>query len=370
MRRGEPYGPRARLENLARLGSSGAHRASHGGRGLPRVERGDPRGRGARAAARRGHRRHPRRLGRADRRSLPAARSRRGAGHPAARRHDPRDVAARPLRPRRRRGLGEGRDRGRAARRADRRWGGRHPPQRARALGGGCSAGGRPEDDRQRHPGNRRHVRLRHGRADRNRGDRPHHDDRGVARPRDGRRGDGPYLRLDRGVRRHRGGGRRDPRARGALRPSGAGPFAEDPRSRWPPLLRGRRRRRHRAAAGSADRGPARRVRVRAARRRVRGRRGRARAVDGVRGESDRPRLRPAGWHAERGRPRARVATRRRGRRPRRRGCLRPDGRAARDGDRRRAARRRPRRAAQCLVGDPRRHTNAFGALDLLRLSR
>ena len=95
--------------------------------------------------------------------------------------------------------------------------------------------------------------------ADRNRGDRPDHDDRGVARPRDGRRGDGPNVRLDRGVRRHRGGGRRDPRARGALRPVGAGRAAARPAPRaaaatpWSSSPRASRRRRERRSSAPLD---------------------------------------------------------------------------------------------------------------------
>ena len=76
------------------------------------------------------------------------------------------------------------------------------------------SAGRRPEDDRQRSLRHRLHVRLRHRRVHRDRGDRPSAYDRGVAQPRHGRRGDGPPDRLDRGDERHRRRRRRDPRAR------------------------------------------------------------------------------------------------------------------------------------------------------------
>ena len=87
-----------------------------------------------------------------------------------------------------------------------------------------------------------------------------------------------------------------------------------------PELLGRRRGRGHRAAAGGADRRPARRVRVRAARRRLGDRGGQARGADGLRGARHRARPHPARRDAERRRPRARVAARRGGRRPRRGG--------------------------------------------------
>jgi 6-phosphofructokinase 1 len=59
------------------------------------------------------------------------------------------------------------------------------------------------------------------------------------------------------------------------------------------------------------------------------------------------------------------------GSRPRCRGNLRPDGRAARDGDRRCPARCRPCRPARRAAGDPRRGAGACGAVSVLaRLSR
>ena len=87
----------------------------------------------------------------------------------------------------------------------------------------------RPEDDRQRPLGDRLHVRLRHRRLDLHRGDRPAAHDRRVAQPRDGRRGDGPPHRLDRGHERHRRRRRRDPdprasdHGRGGVRRASAG---------------------------------------------------------------------------------------------------------------------------------------------------
>ena len=84
------------------------------------------------------------------------------------------------------------------------------------ARGPRAPAGRRAEDDRQRRPLHRLHVRLRHRCADRDRRDRPPAHDRPVARPRDGDRGDGPQHGLDRRLQRHRGRRRRDrdPRAR------------------------------------------------------------------------------------------------------------------------------------------------------------
>ena len=60
------------------------------------------------------------------------------------------------------------------------------------------SGGGGAEDDRQRPRRHRLHVRLPDRRPDRHRRDRPPAHDGRVARPRDGRRGDGPPRRLDR----------------------------------------------------------------------------------------------------------------------------------------------------------------------------
>ena len=89
-----------------------------------------------------------------------------------------------------------------------------------------------------------------------------------------------------------------------------------------PPVLRRRRRGGHRPAARARSRRAARRVRLRAARRRVGGDRGRLERAHRLRGQGDRARPRPARRHAERGRPRARVAARRRCSRPRRRGAF------------------------------------------------
>ena len=72
------------------------------------------------------------------------------------------------------------------------------------------------EDDRQRPVRDRLHVRLRHRRLDLHRGDRPAAHDRGVAQPRDGRRGDGPAHGLDRGHERDRRRRGRDPDPRAA----------------------------------------------------------------------------------------------------------------------------------------------------------
>ena len=148
-------------------------------------------------------------------------------GDPAARRNDPAHLAheslqgrgrtrarppppARPRRARRDRRRGHARRRGAAARR------------------GGRSGRRRAEDDRQRPVGDRLHVRVRHRRRDRDRGDRPPAHHRGESRPRDGDRGHGPPRRVDRRARRHRRGRRCDPhpgaagRRRELLRPDRA----------------------------------------------------------------------------------------------------------------------------------------------------
>ena len=101
----------------------------------------------------------------------------------------------------------------------------------------------RPQDDRQRHRRHRHHVRVPHRRRDRHRGDRPPAHHRREPRPGDGRRGDGPSQRLDRGLRRHRRGRQRgadpgDPlRHRQGRRPPQPAPRARaaTPRSSsWP----------------------------------------------------------------------------------------------------------------------------------------
>ena len=99
--------------------------------------------------------------------------------------------------------------------RRDRRRG--HARRRGAALRGARLPGRRrPEDDRQRPVRDRLHLRLRHGRLGLHRGDRPAAHDRGVAQPRDGRRGDGPAHGLDRGHERDRRRRRRDPDPRAA----------------------------------------------------------------------------------------------------------------------------------------------------------
>ena len=63
---------------------------------------------------------------------------------------------------------------------------------------------GVPEDDRQRPVRHRLHVRLRHRRQHRERGDRPAPHHGRVPPPGPRGRGDGPARRLDRAARRHR----------------------------------------------------------------------------------------------------------------------------------------------------------------------
>ena len=178
---------------------------------------------------------------------LRAARPRRGARHPPARRHDPRHVAARPVRPRRGRRVGDRDARARGDRRGRRDRRRRHAPHGAPARGGGRADRRRPEDDRQRHRGDRRHLRLRHGGADRDRGDRPHHDDGRVARPRDARRGDGTDARVDRDVRGHRGRRGRDPRPEEPYDLEAVADVVRRRADRRPALLGRRRRGGHRA---------------------------------------------------------------------------------------------------------------------------
>ena len=72
------------------------------------------------------------------------------------------------------------------------------------AIGGEDTRRRRAEDDRQRPLRNRLHLRFRHGRGHLHGGHRPPAHDGRVAQPGDGRRGDGPPHRLDRGDERHR----------------------------------------------------------------------------------------------------------------------------------------------------------------------
>ena len=88
----------------------------------------------------------------------------------------------------------------------------------------------------------RRHVRLRHRRAHRDRRDRPADHHRRGAPPRDAGRGDGSHEGLDRPARRDRLRRRRDPGPGGAVRPERGGrqdPLATRAGSQ---LLRRRRR--------------------------------------------------------------------------------------------------------------------------------
>ena len=94
--------------------------------------------------------------------------------------------------------------------------------RRTAARRGGRPGRRRAEDDRQRPLGDRLHLRVRHRRRDRDRGDRPPAHDRGEPRPRHGRRGHGPPRGLDRRALRHRRRRRRDPDPRAARRRSSA----------------------------------------------------------------------------------------------------------------------------------------------------
>ncbi len=186
-------------------------------RRLPRVERRHPRGDPALARPRLRGGRRAARMARHDRGRVPAARLAVDLGDPAARRNDPAHLAHESLQ-------GRGRTRARPpsparARRArgDRRRG--HARRRGTAARrGGSSRRGRAEDDRQRPVGDRLHVRVRHRRRDRDRGDRSPAHHRGESRPRDGDRGHGPPRRVDRRARRHRGRRRCDPDSRAAGR--------------------------------------------------------------------------------------------------------------------------------------------------------
>ena len=186
----------------SRLGPDGEeHRHPHRRRRLPRAQRGHPRRRAAGRRGRLGRRRGARGLARPGRADLRGPRPVAGLGDPAARRHDHRHEPHEPVQSRRRRRARVEellRPRARRARRDRRRGHARRrgaPPCRAAAPGRR-----RAEDDRQRPLRHRLHVRLRHRGLDRDRGDRPAAHDGGVAQPRDGRRGDGPPRRLDRGA--------------------------------------------------------------------------------------------------------------------------------------------------------------------------
>ena len=76
----------------------------------------------------------------------------------------------------------------------------------------------RAQDDRQRPRRHLRDLRLRDRGGHRHRRHRQAALDGGEPRPRDGGRGDGPLLRLDRAVRRHRRLRRRDPDPRDPVR--------------------------------------------------------------------------------------------------------------------------------------------------------
>ena len=141
----------------------------------------------------------------------------RDLGHPAPRRHDSRHHAART----RSRSTAASTPCSRTSRPSVSTRSSRSAARTRSALRRACTRARLPrrrrsEDDRQRPLGHRLHVRLRHRRHDRDRGDRPPAHDRRVAQPRDGRRGDGPAHGLDRGHERHRGRRRRDPHPRAA----------------------------------------------------------------------------------------------------------------------------------------------------------
>ena len=194
--------------------------------------------------------------GRADR----AARAPRDLGDPPEGRDDHRHLADEPVQD------GLGRPRARElprglARRARRDRGRGHARRRGPALPrAGLPGRRRAEDDRQRPRRHRLHLRLRHRRDDRDRGDRPPAHDRRVAQPRDGRRGDGPAHRLDRRDERDRRRRRRDPDPRAAdHRRAGLLRDPQAPRARARLLDRRRQRGlradlRLRASAGSSAR--------------------------------------------------------------------------------------------------------------------
>ena len=273
------------------------------------------------------------------------------ARDPAPRRDDPRHLAHEPVQGGERARAREGVDGAAQPRRPDpdRRRG--HARRRGQAVRRRRRRRRRAEDDRQRPRRHRLHVRLPDRGADRHRRDRPPAHHGGVAQPRDRRRGDGAHRGLDRLLLRDGRRGRRDPRARAAVRHRG-GLRAGPPPPRERPFVLDRRGRRGGDAEGRRGqvrvRGRDGRLRPRAARRHRRAPRARDRGAHRLRVADDDPRPRPARRHAARLRPRARDALRGRGDRRRRPGQLREDGRAARDGDRARAARARRSPSRSC----------------------
>ena len=184
--------------------------------GLPRAERrAARRGTALRAARQRG-RGDPRGLAWPRQRGDAPAGSRGRAWHPAAGRHRAADEPHQPLLERGDAALAARHLGSTRARCADRRGG------RGHARRGGASAP-RPrlacrrgaEDDRQRPARDRLYLRLRHGRLDRDRGDRSPAHHGGEPQPGHRGRGDGPAQWLDRHLGRAGWGcGRdRDPRA-------------------------------------------------------------------------------------------------------------------------------------------------------------
>ena len=226
-----------------------------------------------------------------------------------------------PGEPQERRGRRAGRDRRRG-----------HPRRGHQAGRPRGERGRRTEDDRQRPVRHRLHVRLRHRRQHRHRGDRPAAHHGRVAPPGARRRGDGPARRLDRAALRHRRRRQRrtDPgapvRHRRALCVR-RGPV-QDPVLADHRRVRGRRpRRRRRHDAGLGGEG---RVRPRPARRHRRPARARDRDPDRQGGPRGRARPHPARRHADGVRPLAGHPLRAAGHRRRRRGRLREDDGAAR----------------------------------------
>ena len=206
-------------------------------------------------------------------------------GHAAAWRHDPRFVAHQPLQARRRPRGGQGHP-GRARHRRPGRHRRRgHAGRRRPSRRGGRGGRRRAQDDRQRPVGDRAHVRLRHGRAGVRRRDRPPAHHRRVARPGDGRRGDGPPRRAHRHVGGHRRRSDHGARARAHLRHRRGVPGdPAPPRGRALRLdHRGRRGRSARQGTLADGVGRGRRLRPRPARRHRRparpGHRGRAPAT-------------------------------------------------------------------------------------------
>ena len=138
-------------------------------------------------------------------------------GDPDQGRHDPRLVAHEPVQGRRRcrpHPRGHRRRTGIDAIDRDRRRG--HPRRREAPDRRRHRRRRRAEDDRQRPRRHRLHVRLRHGRAHRDRGHRPPAHHGRVAPPRARRRGHGPARGLDRAALRSRRWRERHPRARSA----------------------------------------------------------------------------------------------------------------------------------------------------------